>query len=1138
MRKKLIISCILISLLAGIFDIRTDAKASDIQKRDFANVVLFAHFSGSKASEDAAYFAEKENRDKIIKYYNGGHGRSMKNYLKTVSYGKFEIHNIFPQDNGTSIKSCQLSMTEKEAQEKNVDTMVIEQVLKQVPGITNQLIDYDNDGIIDNLTVVMKGMPPSSSSSSNIPTLVSHKSNFPSTAVKWSGKNIGTYNMLSTDRIKDQESGVIIHEFLHSLGYPDLYRGDAKDPKEPCNNPVHIWDVMASASARVSYPLAYNRMKFTNWLDIETIKESRKGLVLDTQDKAAGNQAYILQSPLNEHELFVIEYRKAGLRYTASGQYSEDSLDASLYDDKMSGVIVYRVNTTVTELSNYRGQTGIYVFRPQKGQNGYETNTDGSINEKLTVMNAALSDQNGRTSIGHEDLDKKLSDGALTFSDGSNSGIVINNVKRNSDGSQMTLDVSIPDGADFDLWKDTGFADSSSGEYSDSKSTAITTCNGIQYLIAYNPASASSGNFQLYSYKNDGWTALGSKIQVNRGLSDKKLFSFKNELYLAYTTYEQKLYIKKCNGNGSWTDILTKEKVDGDIGIKETTQGLYLTYAEESSKAILGKIENNNFSEIGQFFEKLYACGQPKVCELNGKIYATVRDASDGNRIKIFRYEGNSNFTRVDDGSFSGNTYDIESLDGKIYIPLGGENLKMASYDGQSWKIGKSSGISVFEPSISVTQGNLYVLVSDTTGEGNTKVYQYDTEKDSYIQEGLDVGSAGQSISLTSSDNKLFISYVQKLDNKIIAKTKKTANELLSLTIVPPDKLSYFKGDKVDSTGIKVTANYTKDSREVAAGAYTITGFDTNTAGQRTATVKYGGKENTFYYEVLEGHEHNFTEWKTIESPCQSDYRERVCQSCGFKETEGLIEDRHSWVNSVVKAATCTQMGISSVHCENCGIEKEQTEIPLTGHKYAATVNKATVSRNGSIVTACSVCRKEKSRTVISYPKTVALSGVSYTYSGNVITPSVTVKDSAGKTVAPSNYMVYYPGGRKAIGQYPVNIVFKGNYSGSVQKTFSIGPKGTKLSKLSKGKKKMTVKWKKQKSQISGYEVQYSLKKDFGSSTKTKAVSKKKTSVKISKLKSKKKYYVRIRTYKTVKFNGRSVKVYSGWSKAKSVKVK
>ena len=85
MRKKIIASCILISLLAGIFDISTYAKASDIQKRDFANVVLFAHFSGNNASSDAAYFANKTNRDKIIKYYNGEHGRSMKNYLKTVS---------------------------------------------------------------------------------------------------------------------------------------------------------------------------------------------------------------------------------------------------------------------------------------------------------------------------------------------------------------------------------------------------------------------------------------------------------------------------------------------------------------------------------------------------------------------------------------------------------------------------------------------------------------------------------------------------------------------------------------------------------------------------------------------------------------------------------------------------------------------------------------------------------------------------------------------------------------------------------------------------------------------------------------------------------------------------------------------
>lgn len=258
MKKRLIFSCILFVFFVGMTSIKAEAKASDTPKKDFANIVLFAHFSGENAQEDAAFFTNKENRDKIINYYNGTHGRSMTNYLKTVSYGKFQIHNIFPQDDGTKITSYGLSMSEKDAQSKNIDSSIIEEIIKSVPEIQGQIVDYDGDGMIDNLTVVMKGVPPSGSSSV-VPTLVSHKSDFPDPNVKLYGKNIGTYNMLSTERILDQQSGVIIHEFLHSLGYPDLYRGNIKDPNETTNHPVFIWDIMASAPYRVPYPLAYLR---------------------------------------------------------------------------------------------------------------------------------------------------------------------------------------------------------------------------------------------------------------------------------------------------------------------------------------------------------------------------------------------------------------------------------------------------------------------------------------------------------------------------------------------------------------------------------------------------------------------------------------------------------------------------------------------------------------------------------------------------------------------------------------------------------------------------------------------------------------------------------------------------------------
>lgn len=110
--------------------------------------------------------------------------------------------------------------------------------------------------------------------------------------------------------------------------------------------------------------------------------------------------------------------------------------------------------------------------------------------------------------------------------------------------------------------------------------------------------------------------------------------------------------------------------------------------------------------------------------------------------------------------------------------------------------------------------------------------------------------------------------------------------------------------------------------------------------------------------------------------------------------------------------------------------------------------------------------------------------------------------------------------------------------NGTTTSSDTVKPKGTSLSSVKAGKKKMTVKWKKQGNQITGYQVQYALNRKF-TSAKTKTVSKNSTtSVTISKLTAKKKYYVRIRTYRTANVNGTSTKLYSGWSKAKTVKIK
>lgn len=88
------------------------------------------------------------------------------------------------------------------------------------------------------------------------------------------------------------------------------------------------------------------------------------------------------------------------------------------------------------------------------------------------------------------------------------------------------------------------------------------------------------------------------------------------------------------------------------------------------------------------------------------------------------------------------------------------------------------------------------------------------------------------------------------------------------------------------------------------------------------------------------------------------------------------------------------------------------------------------------------------------------------------------------------------------------------------------------ISSLSVKENTVTVKWKK-KSKIMGYQIQYSTDSKFKKNKKSIKIKKAKTtSKKISNLKESKKYYFRIRTYKSSNKKTR----YSKWSKVKSIK--
>ena len=169
----------------------------------------------------------------------------------------------------------------------------------------------------------------------------------------------------------------------------------------------------------------------------------------------------------------------------------------------------------------------------------------------------------------------------------------------------------------------------------------------------------------------------------------------------------------------------------------------------------------------------------------------------------------------------------------------------------------------------------------------------------------------------------------------------------------------------------------------------------------------------------------------------------------------------------------------------------------------------------------------------------VALKTTTYTYNGKVKTPAVVAKNNKKEVISKDNYTVKYASGRKNVGKYSVTVTFKNGYTGKYTKTFQILPKGTKIKSVKAAKKAFTAKWSKQATQTTGYQLQYSTSKSFKKSVKTSTISKNKTVSKtVKKLKAKKTYYVRVRTYKTVKVSGKSVKLYSGWSTVKKVKTK
>ena len=266
---------------------------------------------------------------------------------------------------------------------------------------------------------------------------------------------------------------------------------------------------------------------------------------------------------------------------------------------------------------------------------------------------------------------------------------------------------------------------------------------------------------------------------------------------------------------------------------------------------------------------------------------------------------------------------------------------------------------------------------------------------------------------------------------------------------------NWSKGDDGSYTAIATfTCDRCKDVQKVVAtvGDPVETKATCEADGKTvyTAKVTFNGKDYTnTKEEVIKaiGHKYGEPTWNWAKGE-NNTYTATATFTCANDASH--VEKVTVKAEEKPEGATCTEAGKIvytakvTFNGKDYTDSKEET-VEALGHDYQTTTTKATLSKDGSIVTKCTRCGDVTENTTIAYPKTITLSEDHYVYDGQEKKPEVSVVGSDGKAISADNYDVKYPESAVAGGSYDVVITFKGNYEGTVTKTFTIGQMDSEL---------------------------------------------------------------------------------------------
>jgi len=337
------------------------------------NLVIFIRFS------DQTEFGE--NLTNYSSKFNGTTGNTMQSYFLEASYNALDISTTFYPTPTTTVVSWQDSNprayyspynattnptgyngdTERTNREFTLLVNAVNGVSSQVP--TGLNLDGDNDGRVDNVCFIIKGPTDAWAS-----LLWPHRWSIYDRYVYINGKRVYDFNFQLSEHMATSGVGVLCHEMFHSLGAPDLYHYSYDGLST-----VGSWDLMENNANPPQHMGAFMKYKYGHWIStIPTI--STDGTYYLNPLTSSTGQCFRINSPNSTTEYFVVEYRRK------TGTF-ENSIPGT-------GMLVYRINTTVGDGNADGPPDEVYLYRP-----GGTTTINGTINA------ANYSSETGRTAI-------------------------------------------------------------------------------------------------------------------------------------------------------------------------------------------------------------------------------------------------------------------------------------------------------------------------------------------------------------------------------------------------------------------------------------------------------------------------------------------------------------------------------------------------------------------------------------------------------------------------------------------------------------------------------------------------------------------------------------------------------------------